>query len=257
MREVALGHGLSLDGYRLGRCLREGKRATVHYATDAEGREWALKRFRAGDPAAEKEWGLEVPDVPGLLLPAARGRDGDGSPWLVFPYCPGGDLGARLARRLPVPALIFLMKDVLMTLEGLHARGLVHRDLSPFNLLFDAGSSVRLGDLGCLLKAGERPDIPRDGLGTVAYAAPEQLLGGPAEPSSDLYALGAICYECLSGAPPFPAEAPERRAARKARGGPPPLPGALGALAGSLMDPDPRRRPSPRAALERLDGCQG
>ena len=204
--------------------LHEGSRSRIVLVESPEAEPHVLKRFRAASPDAEKEWGLELPEIPGLLSPIDRGRE-DGLPWIALPYCSRGSLRDRLKKegRLSPAALSFLLSDVLKALTALHQAGLVHRDLSPGNLLFDQGSNVRLADFGCLLGKGQVPDVPRDGLGTVAHAAPRQLLGGPADPSDDLYALGSICYEGLAGVPPFAAESPEKVASRKLRERPRPL----------------------------------
>lgn len=245
--------------YRLDRLLVEGACSRIHLATDPEGTPWALKLLKGGREPALKEWHLfgKLPAMSGLLLSVARGRSKEGS-WVVLPYCEGGDLRSR--GRLSIDDAVALMRRLLETLAALHETGWVHRDLSPGNILFDARGRSWLTDLGCLLGKGRVPAVPRDGLGTPAYAAPEQLIGAPASPQGDLYALGAICYECLAGVPPFPADLAERTAARKLSEAPRPLrevapgvPASLAALVEALLRIDARARPpDARAVLAQL-----
>ena len=201
--------------------LHEGSRSRILLVESPETEPRVLKQFRVASPDAEKEWGLALPEIPGLLLPIDKGRE-SGLPWLAFPYCSRGSLRDRLKKdgRLSPAAVAFLLSDVRRTLDALHAQGLVHRDLSPGNLLYDLGSNVVLADFGCLLKIGQIPDIPRDGLGTPSYAHPAQLMGAASDLRHDLYALGSICYEGLSGELPYVAESPERLAVLKLRGRP-------------------------------------
>ncbi len=246
--------------YRIDRLLVEGGCSTVHLIRDPQGKPWALKRFKGGREPALKEWHLfgKLPAIPGLLLPVDHGRSEEEGPWLVLPYCEGGDLKSK--GRLSPDDTVALMRRLSETLAALHEAGWVHRDLSPGNVLFDARGQAWLADLGCLLETGRVPAVPRDGLGTPAYAAPEQLIGAPASPQGDLYALGAICYECLAGVPPFPADLAERTAARKLSGPPRPLrevtpgvPASLAALVEDLLRIDADARPrGARAVLARL-----
>lgn len=243
------------EGLVLGPVLAEGRHAVVYRATDAAGASWALKRLKPGREPAMKEWRLSgsLPQAPGLLRPVSRGEDAAG-PWLLLPFCEGGPLSARLRTGPLAPeAVRILLRRMVGVLDVLHPRW-VHRDLAPGNILFDAGGEAWLADFGCLLESGRVPAVPRDGLGTPAYAAPELLMGGPARPESDLYALGAICYECLTGAAPFPPDRPERTAVRKLGGGPRPLAEAVPGVPTDLarivegmmaLRPGDRLRPSP------------
>jgi serine/threonine protein kinase len=246
--------------YRPDRPLAEGACSRIQLVMDSEGKPWALKLLKGGREPALKEWSLygKLPAIPGLLLPVDRGRSEAEGPWLLLPYCEGGDLKSR--GRLSADGTMALMRRLLETLAVLHASGWVHRDLSPGNVLFDTEGKAWLADLGCLLETGRVPAVPRDGLGTPAYAAPEQLIGAPASPQGDLYALGAICYECLAGVPPFPADLAERTAARKLSEAPRPLrevapgvPASLAALVEALLRIDARARPpDARAVLAQL-----
>lgn len=128
----------------------------------------------------------------------------DGRPYVASTYMPGGDVSQLLATspggRLPVKQAIDIAIDLCRALEHAHAHGIVHRDLKPANVWLGDDGSAYLGDFG-LATTGQ----PRGGVlvGTVAYLPPELALGRPAGPSADLYSLGAMLYEMLTGRPPF------------------------------------------------------
>jgi class 3 adenylate cyclase/tetratricopeptide (TPR) repeat protein/tRNA A-37 threonylcarbamoyl transferase component Bud32 len=128
--------------------------------------------------------------------------------FLVAQYMPGGDLQQRLrgadGHRLELDEALRIAEDVCVALDHAHQREIVHRDIKPGNVWFDGQGRARLGDFG-LARAADRTRITQQGMmvGTAAYMAPEQALGGGATPQSDLYSLGAMLYELLTGRPPF------------------------------------------------------
>jgi eukaryotic-like serine/threonine-protein kinase len=132
--------------------------------------------------------------------------EADGRLYLAVRYVDGRSLAERLAAGGPleVPELVRLAADVGAGLDALHRRGIVHRDVKPANLLLAADGTAVVGDFG-LAKNRAWTVLTRPGqvLGTLDYLAPELIRGEPASPMSDLYALGCVLYECLSGAPPF------------------------------------------------------
>ncbi len=128
--------------------------------------------------------------------------------YIVAQYMAGGDVQTLLQRseshRLPVAQALRIALDVCAALDHAHERGVVHRDIKPGNVWLDAEEAARLGDFGLAL-ALDRTRITQEGtmVGTAAYMAPEQAVGGGATARSDLYALGAMLYEMLAGRPPF------------------------------------------------------
>lgn len=133
----------------------------------------------------------------------------DGRPFLAIEFIPGGSLADRLADGpLPVAASVDLVRALARGVQHAHDRGVVHRDLKPANVLLSGGAldAPKLTDFGIAKLLDRSSDRTRTGmlLGTPAYMAPEVVAGGPAavSPSVDVYGLGAILYECLTGRPP-------------------------------------------------------
>lgn len=145
-----------------------------------------------------------VDDHPAILRVHAAG-EAWGRPYLVLEFAPGGDLAARL-RRGPLPPE--QARALLITLAGgvehLHRAGILHRDLKPENVLFDGDDRPRLTDFGLARFAGAQ-SLTETGavLGTPSYMAPEQAQGGALDPRTDVYALGALLFACLTGHPPI------------------------------------------------------
>jgi serine/threonine protein kinase len=136
-----------------------------------------------------------------------------GQPCLVMDVAPGGSLAALLqaspGRRLPVASAMPLIKDVLAALDYAHRQGMVHRDVKPSNVLLDANhGQAYLADFGIALAAGERRRTRAgQSIGTTAYMSPEQIRAtGTIDYRSDVYSVGCVLYEILTGRPPFVAE---------------------------------------------------
>ena len=129
--------------------------------------------------------------------------DDAGTPCLVARFMTGGSLADRLERapagRLEPQEVIAAGREIADALAHAHAHGVVHRDVKPDNVWIDAEGEAALGDFGVAVAEGENADPA----GTPRYAAPEQTLGEPATPRSDLFALGVTLYELLCGVRPF------------------------------------------------------
>ena len=146
-------------------------------------------------------------DHPNIVTIHDVGEDG-GQPYIVAEYMPGGDLDRVLAsapdHRLPAARVIEVGIALARALEHAHEQRIVHRDVKPSNIWLAADGSVRLGDFG-IAHADDHTRGTEDGttLGTVQYLAPEIAVGKPADALSDLYALGCVLYELVTGGPPF------------------------------------------------------
>jgi mono/diheme cytochrome c family protein len=134
-----------------------------------------------------------------------------GLPYIVMQYVAGGSLEERLAREgpLPLPELLRIGIQTASGLAAAHARGLVHRDVKPANILLEDGVKVKLTDFG-LARAVDDGSISQSGViaGTPQYMAPEQARGEAVDHRADLFSLGSLLYAAGTGQPPFPAGNP-------------------------------------------------
>lgn len=170
--------------------------------------------------------------------------------WLFRDFVQGESLAVRLRRGpLPVPEALAVAAQVASALDEVHRQGLLHRDVKPGHVLLS--TRVDAVPLVTVIDAGVAARLPSDSvfelLGTAAYVAPEVLAGKPASFRSDLYALGCVLHEMLSGAPPFVADTTEAVLAAHRDVEPKELdlelPAAVRSLLSSLLAKEPRRRP--------------
>lgn len=212
---------LLADRYRLGRSLGSGGMAEVVAGHDQLlGRDVAIKLIGPSllaDPTARERLLREARAAAALHHPHTVavhdvGTDGE-RPFIVMELVDGGSLADQLRDEGPLDPeeTLAIGLSVLDALQAAHAAGLVHRDVKPSNILFTRDGTVRLADFG-IAKAltTTDPDLTATGqvLGTPRYLAPEVAAGQPATPASDLYALGAVLYQCLAGTPPFTGPTP-------------------------------------------------
>jgi len=134
----------------------------------------------------------------------------DDAPWAVMEFAPGRSLKDEIAARGPysVEETARLLEQIGSALDHLHGRGLVHLDVKPQNLIVDTDLSIKLIDFGLAQRAGSPQEmIGGSAFGTAAYLSPEQACGDPVGFATDVYALGCVVYEMLTGQPPFGADA--------------------------------------------------
>src|SRR3954470_4300224 len=203
--------------YRVLRFLGQGGRKRVYLSDDTvTGTEVAVALFDTQGVGAsiqararrEAEAMRKLGDHPQVVTVLDTGEQ-DGNPFIVSRYMPGGDVEGLLAAaggRLEVNRAVEIVSDVTRALEHAHARGVVHRDLKPANVWIDDDGRARLGDFGLATTEARARVSGGTLVGTVAYLPPEQALGDAAGPKSDLYSLGALFYEMLTGQPPFPGD---------------------------------------------------
>ncbi len=254
--------------YEVIETLAQGGAGVVLRARAADGREVAVKVLRqmtsaaAGRFARERALQAELGLAEGFV-PLIDGGVGPRGPWLAMPLVPGGTLRDRLARGpMPVAAAVDLVRRLADALARAHARGIVHRDLKPENILFTADGVPLVTDLGLAKREGDTREgmsLSRTGefRGTIGYMAPEQLKDAKSVgPAADVFALGAILYECLTGRPTFVGETVVLVLARIASGEVEPLarlrpdaPPWLVQLVDACLARDPARRPPDAAAL--------
>jgi class 3 adenylate cyclase len=200
--------------YRVKRFLGQDGRKRVYLTDDkAAGTEVAVALFdTAGVGAAieararrEADAMSKLGEHPHVVTVLDTGED-DGNPFIVSRYMPGGDVESLLAAaggRAEVSRAVEIAVDVTRALEHAHARGIIHRDLKPANVWIDDDGHARLGDFGLATTEAHTRVSGGTLVGTVAYLPPEQAVGEGAGPESDLYSLGALLYQMLTGQPPF------------------------------------------------------
>src|SRR5437016_6173209 len=205
------------DGrYRVVRFLGEGGKKRVFLAHDAKlDRDVAFALIKTDGLDAEGETRIrreaqamgKLGDHPNIVPVYDIGEE-TGQPYLVTQLMSGGDVEGLIEKapdhRLPLEAALRIADQVSQALEYAHSKGIVHRDLKPGNVWLTAGGTAKLGDFG-LAVALDRSRLTQPGLmvGTVHYMPPEQALGSEVTPRSDLYSLGAMLYELVTGRPPF------------------------------------------------------
>ncbi len=226
---VSLRPGAVLAGYRLEERIGRGGMATVFRATDEHlGRPVALKVLAAGltaDHAFRMRFIRESRAAAAVehphIIPVYEAGEAAGMLFIAMRYVRGGDARSALRRDGPLPAARAwgIVSQVADALDAAHERGLVHRDVKPANMLLDSSSGralagpgpgvadhVYLTDFGISKQAqasGLGLTVAGQIVGTLQYAAPEQIDGRPVDGRTDLYSLACSVFELLAGTPPF------------------------------------------------------
>ena len=203
--------------YRLEALLGEGGMARVYQGLDLVlGRTVAIKvlappfdrdesfvaRFRREAKAAAS---LNHPNIVAIF---DTGSDAEAH-YIVMEFVDGATLHEVIAREAPMPVerASGILASVCGALAAAHRVGVVHRDVKPGNVMLTRAGHVKVADFG-IARTGDAETLTRSGvvLGTASYVAPEQARGGPVDARTDLYSLGCVAYEMVTGQPPFPAE---------------------------------------------------
>ncbi len=216
---VGIGQGAAalppaaVPGYRLDRELGRGGMGVVYLATQyGLNRSVALKMVLSGEHASATEKGRFLAEAeavaavrhPGVVQVFDFGTH-DGRPYFALEYLSGGSLSERLnGTPLAASDAAKVVEAVGRAVQAVHDAGVIHRDLKPANILFDAAGLPKVTDFGLARKGDASLTATGAILGTPSYMAPEQAEGRKdVGPAADVYALGAVLYECLTGRPPF------------------------------------------------------
>ncbi|MBB4909198.1 serine/threonine-protein kinase [Actinophytocola algeriensis] len=183
--------------------------------------------------------------------------DEDGVPCLVMEYLPSRSLATAIAETgtLPPGEVAAIGVQIAAALAAAHAAGIVHRDITPANILLGEDGSVKLTDFGISRSADDAAATRTGVIGTPAYLAPEVALGAEPTPASDVFSLGSTLYTALEGEPPF-GKPPNTLALLHAVAGgeinPPRRSGPLTGVLTALLTADPHTRPTAQEALDLL-----
>jgi serine/threonine protein kinase len=266
--------GTTVGGYRIESMIGRGGMSVVYLAEDAHlGRKVALK-FLAPDLVADGKFqerfvresrlaaSLEHPNI----VTVYDAREADGQLYLAMRYVAGTDLKRLIESDGPLDPLrtVSIVSQTASALDAAHAEGLIHRDVKPGNILITPRTDpqgrdrVYLSDFGLTKRTTSDSGITATGqfVGTLDYAAPEQFEARPMDARADVYSLGGVLYECLTGEVPFPRENQAALVYAHLQSPPPKvtdrrpdLPPAINAVVGRAMAKDPGERYSSAGEL--------
>jgi eukaryotic-like serine/threonine-protein kinase len=207
------------DGrYRIVRKLGSGGMANVYLAEDQElGRRVAIKILNdrhAGDDQFVERFRREAKNAAALSHPNIvsiydRG-EAEGTYYIAMEYLEGRSLKELIVARGPAPTAIAIdyARQILAALRFAHRNGIVHRDIKPHNIVVDAEGRVKVTDFGIARAGTSQMTEVGSIIGTAQYLSPEQAKGAPVDQTSDLYSLGVVLYELLTGEVPFAGDTP-------------------------------------------------
>src|SRR5262245_30284664 len=226
----------------------------------------ALKVVKSAGPEDEMRFAREALvladlDHPGIVRYIAHGFTPEGDAFLAMEWLEGEDLGTRIGRTgLTVTESVTVAQSVAEALAVLHARGVVHRDVKPSNLFLPGGliHRVKLLDFGIAQQRGATGSATRRGalMGTLGYMSPERVRSAGVDPRADVFSLGCVLFECLTGQPAFSATHMAALISKILFEEPPKVgeicddvPEELEALVQRMLSKDPAARPADGAAV--------
>jgi serine/threonine-protein kinase len=240
------------DRYRLDEFVAAGGMGQVWRGTDTVlGRTVAVKVLLPAlltDPGFEARFRAEARIIAGLRHAGvvnvydygeSKQSDGGRTLYLVMAFVEGTSLSQRIAEagRLSVAETMSVVAQAADALDAAHSSGIVHRDVKPGNLLVQPDGSVTLVDFGVARSTAVTSITTGNAVpGTALYMAPEQASGKPVAATTDVYALGAVAYHCLSGHAPFSGDNAIEIALKHLQDEPPPLPDDVPAPARALVE---------------------
>lgn len=205
--------------YRIIRTLGEGGMANVYLAYDEVlDRKVSVKLLRLDlrdDPNTQRRFEREAMAATQLNDPHIVGvydiGEDHGMQFMVMQYVEGTDLKAYIKKNFPIPLpqVVDIMEQVLSAVQAAHDHGIIHRDLKPQNILMDKRGNIKIADFGIAVALNQSSITQTNSvMGSVHYMSPEQTRGGLVTKQSDIYSLGIILYELITGTVPFNGDTP-------------------------------------------------
>jgi YVTN family beta-propeller protein len=207
--------GSEVAGYRIVSVLGQGGMGTVYIAEQTSPRRKVVLKLLRPDLSRDEAFrqrfvheseaaaSTEHPNI----VPIYSAGEADGVLYIAMRYVEGDDLRALISSRGPLPPdrAIEIVSQVASALDAAHARGLVHRDVKPGNILLDTGGNAYLSDFGLIKRSEVATGLTKTGqfMGSIEYCAPEQIRGEEVDGRADVYSLGCVLFESVAGRPPF------------------------------------------------------
>ncbi len=207
--------GSEVAGYRIVSVLGQGGMGTVYLAEQTSPRRNVVVKLLRPDLSRDEAFrqrfvheseaaaSTEHPNI----VPIYSAGEADGVLYIAMRYVEGDDLRHLISNRGPLPPdrAIEIVSQIASALDAAHARGLVHRDVKPGNILLDEGGNAYLSDFGLIKRSTVDTGLTETGqfMGSIEYCAPEQIRGDEVDGRADVYSLACVLYESIAGRPPF------------------------------------------------------
>ena len=207
--------GSEVAGYRIVSVLGQGGMGTVYLAEQTSPRRNVVVKLLRPDLTRDEAFrqrfvheseaaaSTEHPNI----VPIYSAGEADGVLYIAMRYVEGDDLRHLISNRGPLPPdrAIEIVSQIASALDVAHARGLVHRDVKPGNILLDEGGNAYLSDFGLIKRSTVDTGLTETGqfMGSIEYCAPEQIRGDEVDGRADVYSLACVLYESIAGRPPF------------------------------------------------------